>query len=85
MNDVQMTIAGNVVDTPKLRRTKGGHYVASFRVASTPRRFDRETNAWVDGATLFVTVTCWHEALCVRTRGARCQRQMRSFRLRQVG
>jgi len=59
MNDVQMTIAGNVGDTPKLRRTKGGHFVASFRVASTPRRFDRETNAWVDGATLFVTVTCW--------------------------
>jgi single-strand DNA-binding protein len=59
MNEVQMTIAGNVVDSPKLRRTKSGHSVASFRVASTPRRFDRETNTWVDGATLFVTVTCW--------------------------
>jgi single-strand DNA-binding protein len=59
MNDVQMTIAGNVVDTPKLRRTKSGHFVANFRVASTPRRFDRESNSWVDGATLFVTVTCW--------------------------
>ena len=59
MNDVQMTIVGNVVDTPKLRRTKSGHYVANFRVASTPRRFDRETNAWTDGETLFVTVTCW--------------------------
>jgi single-strand DNA-binding protein len=59
MNDTMLTIAGNVVDTPKLRRTKGGHFVASFRVASTPRRFDRETNGWVDGSTLFVTVTCW--------------------------
>ena len=59
MNDVQMTIAGNVVDTPKLRRTKSGHFVANFRIASTPRRFDRESNTWVDGATLFVTVTCW--------------------------
>ena len=59
MNDVQMTIAGNVVDAPKLRRTKSGHFVANFRVASTPRRFDRESNSWVDGATLFVTVTCW--------------------------
>jgi single-strand DNA-binding protein len=59
MNDTQMTIVGNVVDAPKLRRTKSGHYVANFRVASTPRRFDRETNAWVDGSTLFVTVTCW--------------------------
>lgn len=59
MNDVQMTVVGNVVDTPKLRRTKSGHYVANFRVASTPRRFDRESGTWVDGATLFVTVTCW--------------------------
>ena len=48
-----------MVDAPKLRRTKSGHSVANFRVASTPRRFDREQNAWVDGSTLFVTVTCW--------------------------
>lgn len=59
MNDTIMTIVGNVVDTPKLRRTKSGHFVANLRVASTPRRFDRETNAWVDCRTLFVTVTCW--------------------------
>lgn len=59
MNDTQMTIVGNVVDSPKLRRTKSGHLVASFRVASTPRRFDREQQAWVDGDTLFVSVTAW--------------------------
>lgn len=59
MNDTTMTIVGNVVDSPKLRRTKSGHFVANFRVASTPRRFDREKNAWVDGDTLFVSVTCW--------------------------
>jgi single-strand DNA-binding protein len=59
MNDTQMTIVGNVVDSPKLRRTKNGHLVATFRVASTPRRFDRERQAWVDGTTLFVSVTAW--------------------------
>jgi single-strand DNA-binding protein len=59
MNDTQMTIVGNVVDSPKLRRTRNGHLVASFRVASTPRRFDREQQAWVDGTTLFVSVTAW--------------------------
>jgi single-strand DNA-binding protein len=59
MNDTTMTIVGNVVDSPKLRKTKSGHFVANFRVASTPRRFDREKNLWVDGATLFVTITCW--------------------------
>ncbi len=59
MNDTQMTIVGNVVDTPKLRKTRSGHFVANFRVASTPRRYDREHATWVDGETLFVTVTCW--------------------------
>lgn len=59
MNETTMTIVGNVVDNPQLRRTRSGHPVANFRVASTPRRFDREKNAWVDCDTLFVTVTCW--------------------------
>ena len=59
MNDTQMTIVGNVVDAPKLRRTKSGHWVANFRVASTPRRYDSAQGAWVDGDTLFVTVTAW--------------------------
>jgi single-strand DNA-binding protein len=59
MNDTAMTIVGNLVDEPRLRLTKNGHSVASFRVASTSRRFDREQSKWVDNATLFVTVTCW--------------------------
>jgi single-strand DNA-binding protein len=54
-----MTIVGNVVDEPQLRRTRSGHAVANFRVASTPRRYDREKNMWVDCDTLFVTVTAW--------------------------
>jgi single-strand DNA-binding protein len=86
VNDSQMTIVGNVVDAPKLRRTKSGHFVANFRVASTPRRFDRESNSWVDGATLFVTVTCWramgenaaqslHKGQPVVVLGRYCQRE----------
>jgi single-strand DNA-binding protein len=59
MNDTAMTIVGNLVDEPRLRVTKNGHSVANFRVASTSRRYDAEQSAWVDNATLFVTVTCW--------------------------
>lgn len=59
MNDTIMTIVGNLVESPKLRRTKSGHHVANFRVASTPRRFDSSKAEWLDGDTLFVTVTCW--------------------------
>jgi single-strand DNA-binding protein len=58
-NDTVVTIVGNVVGEPRFRRTTNGHAVASLRIASTPRRFDREKGTWVDSATLFVTVTCW--------------------------
>ncbi|MBE7187609.1 single-stranded DNA-binding protein [Jatrophihabitans endophyticus] len=81
-----MTITGNLVDAPVLRRTKAGHPVANFRVAQTPRRFDREKNAWVDGDTLFVTCTAWrglaenaHQSLGkgqpVIVHGRYCQRE----------
>lgn len=59
MNDTYMTIVGNVVDEPKQRTTSSGHAVTNFRVASTSRRFDRETGHFVDNSTLFVNVTCW--------------------------
>jgi single-strand DNA-binding protein len=60
MNDTYLTVSGNVVDEPKLRKTAtNGITVASFRVASTSRRRDAETGDWSDGDTLFVNVTCW--------------------------
>jgi single-strand DNA-binding protein len=59
MNDTTMTLVGNVVDRPRMRRTKNGNTVTNFRVASTSRRFDREQGQWVDNSTLFVNVTCW--------------------------
>ena len=59
MNDTHMTIVGNVVDDPKQRDTSGGHKVTNFRVASTSRRYDRESGRFVDNSTLFVNVTCW--------------------------
>ncbi len=59
MNDTTMTLVGNVVDRPRMRRTKNGNTVTNFRVASTSRRFDREQGRWVDNSTLFVNVTCW--------------------------
>lgn len=59
MNDTYMTIVGNVVDEPRQRNTNNGHAVTNFRVASTSRRFDRESGHFVDNSTLFVNVTCW--------------------------
>src|SRR5689334_3773773 len=59
MNETITTIVGNVVDTPGRRKLDSGVSVTSFRVASTARRFDRVTNRWVDGESLFLKVTCW--------------------------
>jgi single-strand DNA-binding protein len=59
MFDTQVTVVGNLVAEPRLAETKDGQPVASFRLASTPRRFDRGTGEWKDGDTLFTNVTCW--------------------------
>ena len=47
--DVNITVVGNVVADPELRFTSTGAAVATFRVASTPRRYDSQSGQWVDG------------------------------------
>jgi len=59
MNDITMTVVGNVVRDVELRFTTAGDPVASFRVATSTRRFDRATEKWVDGDTHYFSVTCW--------------------------
>jgi single-strand DNA-binding protein len=59
MFDTHVTVVGNVVAEPRVAQTRDGHPVASFRLASTPRRFDRASGEWRDGETLFIGVTCW--------------------------
>ena len=39
-----------------------GQPVAKFRVASTPRYFDKAANEWKDGDSLFLTCTVWRQA-----------------------
>lgn len=60
--DVQITIIGNLVDDPTLRYTPTGQAVASFRVASTPRFYDKQANEWRDGESLFMSCTVWRQA-----------------------
>jgi single-strand DNA-binding protein len=59
MNDITMTVVGNVVRDVELRFTSGGDPVASFRIATSTRRFDRTSDRWVDSDTHYFTVTCW--------------------------
>ena len=60
--ETSITIIGNLVDDPDLRFTPSGAAVANFRIASTPRTFDRQTNEWKDGETLFMTCAVWRQA-----------------------
>lgn len=60
--DTPITVIGNLTSDPELRFTPNGAAVANFTVASTPRQFDRQTNEWKDGETLFMRCSVWREA-----------------------
>ncbi len=57
-----ITVVGNLVDDPELRFTPSGAAVANFRIASTPRNFNRQTNEWEDGEALFLSCSIWRQA-----------------------
>jgi single-strand DNA-binding protein len=56
-----ITIVGNLVDDPELRFTPSGVAVARFRVASTPRSFDKQSNEWKDGEAVFLSCQVWRQ------------------------
>ena len=79
-----ITVVGNLTDDPELRFTPSGAAVAKFRVASTPRFLDRQTNEWKDGEPLFLTCNVWRQmAENVAESLQRGARVMVSGRLRQ--
>ncbi|MET0993131.1 MAG: single-stranded DNA-binding protein [Mycobacterium sp.] len=61
-NDTIITVIGNLTNDPELRFTPSGSAVANFTIASTPRTFDKQSNEWKDGETLFVRSSIWREA-----------------------
>ncbi|MCK2200203.1 single-stranded DNA-binding protein [Corynebacterium callunae] len=62
IGDTPITFVGNMVADPELRFTPSGAAVCNFRMASTPRSFNRQTNQWEDGEALFLTVNVWRQA-----------------------
>src|SRR3954454_18733684 len=60
--DVTITVVGNLTDDPELRFTPSGAAVAKFRIASTPRILDRQTNERKDGEPLFLACNIWRQA-----------------------
>jgi single-strand DNA-binding protein len=62
MNDVTVTVSGNVGSTPALHLNAAKNLQwTTFRMAST-RRYVNENGDWTDGATLWFTVKAWRAA-----------------------
>lgn len=57
-----ITVIGNLVDDPELRFLPNGTPVAKFRIASTPRHFDKQSNEWKDAESLFLTCSIFRQA-----------------------
>lgn len=91
MNETQLTITGNLVDDPELRFTPSGQPMARFRIASTPRFYNKQANEWQDGESLFLTCNVWRQAAEnvaeSLTRGARAivtgRLRQRSFKTKE--
>lgn len=60
-NDTQITVVGNLTADPDLRYTQSGHAVANGTIASTPRKFNRQTNEWEDQEALFLRFSAWRD------------------------
>jgi single-strand DNA-binding protein len=60
--ETNIVLVGNVLTAPEWRRTAStGALVATFRVASTARKLDRESGRWVDGDSLRLRVSSWRK------------------------
>src|SRR3954452_18485766 len=70
MNETHVTLSGWLGGDVALRDAAGVP-VATFRVASTPRRYVRKTDTWEDGDTQWYTVNAW------RALAENCDRSLR--------
>ncbi|GII67159.1 hypothetical protein Skr01_72440 [Sphaerisporangium krabiense] len=59
MNDIYITLSGNVIAEPRQFTAEAGPRVTSLRVASTPRLYDKPTQSWYDGETSYYVVRCY--------------------------
>lgn len=60
--ETTITVIGNLTGDPELRFIPSGAAVVNFQIASTPRVFDRATQEWQDGETLFIRCSLWRDA-----------------------
>lgn len=59
--ETPITVVGNLTADPEIRFIPSGAAVVNFTVASTPRRYDKQANEWVDGNALFLRCNAWRD------------------------
>jgi len=59
--EIQVVVVGNLTADPELRFIPSGAAVANFTVAQTPRTFDKDSNTWKDGETVFMRCSIWRD------------------------
>ncbi|MFI6512105.1 single-stranded DNA-binding protein [Streptosporangium sp. NPDC050855] len=59
MNDIHVTLTGNVAAPPRQHTFPDGSRVTSLKIASTSRYFDRENQQWRNGETTYFGVRCF--------------------------
>jgi len=59
--ETTITVIGNLTSDPELRFTQSGIPVANFTIASTPRSWDKGTEDWKDGESLFLRGSAWRD------------------------
>ena len=57
-----ITLVGNCVNDPELKFLPSGVAVCNWTIASTPRTFNKASNEWEDGNTLFLPCSVWRDA-----------------------
>lgn len=57
-----ITVVGNLTRDPELRTVGSGSIVVNFTIAASTRQFNRNTNQWEDGDTLFMNCSAWDSA-----------------------
>lgn len=57
-----ITVVGNLTRDPELRTVGNGSTVVNFTIAASTRQFNRNTNQWEDGDTLFLNCSAWDTA-----------------------
>lgn len=61
MNEITVSVVGNVASDVVFRKVGNGTSLSSFRLASSTRYYDKGRREWADGSTTWFTVFCFRE------------------------